>query len=147
MARTTDPAADLREDARIRSLATFRARVGWLATPQLLLFVSGGLGLADIGYSERVHFVQVPDTSANTGSVSSWCTAAVVGAGAEYAFARSWSVKAEYFYASFRPTGFFSANSFDPRYQLRHEVDAKLSVARLGINYRFRSGARSSPQT
>lgn len=137
VARGPDPAADLREEAQIRSLATLRGRIGWLATPQVLLFATGGLALADIGYSERVHFVQVPDVSANTGSVSGWRTGPVVGAGAEYAFASNWSIKAEYLYASFKPTGFLSANSFDPRYQLRHEVDAKVSTGRIGINYRF----------
>jgi outer membrane immunogenic protein len=137
IARLPDPAADFREDLRIRSLATFRARLGWLATPQFLLFLTGGVAVADIGYSQRIHFVQVPDTSFNQGSVSGWRAGPVVGAGAEYAFVPHWTAKAEYLYATFMSADFVSANTFDPTYVLRHGSNANVSIGRVGINYRF----------
>ena len=137
IARFADPAADFHEDFAIRSLATFRARLGWLATPGLLLFLTGGAAVADVGYSQRVHFVQVPDTSSNQGSVSGWRTGAVVGTGAEYAFATHWTARAEYLYATFRSADFLSVNTFDPTYVLRHGADASISIGRVGVNYRF----------
>ena len=85
IARAPDPSADFREDVSLRSIATLRARLGVLVTPQLLLFATGGLALADIGYSQRIHFAQVPDTSFNRASLSGWRSAPVVGLGGEYA--------------------------------------------------------------
>jgi outer membrane immunogenic protein len=137
IARLPDPAADFREDIHLRSLATIRARLGLLATPQLLLFLTGGVALADIGYSQRVHFVQVPDTSFNQGSVSGWRAAPVAGLGAEYALASHWSLKAEYLYTHLKTASFLSSNSFNPTYQLQHGLDSRLSISRIGINYRF----------
>lgn len=137
IARLPDPAADFREDTHLRSIATLRARLGFLPMPQLLLFLTGGVALADIGYSQRIHFVQVPDTSVNQGGVSAWRAAPVVGGGAEYAFASRWSLKAEYLYAGFKTATVVSSNSFDPTYQLQHSLDAKLCIGRVGINYRF----------
>jgi outer membrane immunogenic protein len=135
--RLADPAADFHEDLAIRSLATLRARLGWLATPRLLLFLSGGVAIADIDYSQRIHFTQVPDVSFNQGSVSGWRTGPVVGAGAEYAFAPHWTARAEVLYASFTSAGFVSTNTFDPTYVLRHGIDTGISIGRVGINYRF----------
>lgn len=137
IARFPDRAADFRENLRIRSVATLRARLGWLATPQLLLFLTGGLAVADITYSERIHFVQVPDTAFNQGSASGWRTGRAVGAGAEYAFLPHWTAKAEYLYTTFKSADFVSANTFDPTYVLRHGIDANVSIGRVGINYRF----------
>jgi outer membrane immunogenic protein len=137
IARAPDPAADFSDNLRIRSLATFRARLGFLATPQLLLFLTGGIAVADIDYRQRIHFVQVPDNSFNQGSVSGWRTGRAVGAGAEYAFLPHWTAKAEYLYTTFKSAGFVSANTFDPAYALRHGIDANVSIGRVGINYRF----------
>ena len=137
VARLPDPAVDFREDLGIRSLATLRARLGWLATPRLLLFLSGGVAVADIVYSQRIHFVQVPDTSFNQGTVSGWRAGPVAGAGTEYALAPHWTARAEYLYATFKSAGFVSTNSFDPTYVLRHGIDAKVSIGRVAINYRF----------
>jgi outer membrane immunogenic protein len=137
IARFADPAADFHENLGIRSLATLRARLGWLATPRLLLFLSGGVAVADIDYSQRIHFVQVPDASVNQGSVSGWRTGPVVGAGAEYAIAPHWTARAEVLYATFKSAGFVSVNTFDPTYVLRHGSNADVSIGRAGINYRF----------
>lgn len=135
--RLPDPAADFHEALHVRSMATLRARLGWLATPQLLLFLTGGVAVADVGYSQSIHFVQVPDTSFNQGSLSGWRTGPVAGVGAEYAFAAHWTAKAEYLYATFKSAGFTSANTFDPTYMLRHGIGADLSIGRVGVNYRF----------
>lgn len=137
IARGPDPSVDLREDVSLRSMATLRARLGVLVTPQLLLFATGGLALADIGYSQRIHFAQVPDTSFNRVNVSGWRSAPVVGIGGEYALGPHWSLKAEYLYASIKTPRVDSVNSFDSTYQLQHGLDAKLSIGRVGVNYRF----------
>ncbi len=135
--RTPDPAADFSDHAQVRSLATFRARAGVLAMPNLLIFATGGLALADIDFSQRIHFSQIPDTSFNQGGVSGWKTGSVVGGGFEYAFAPRWSAKFEYLYAKLGTSSFVSANTFNPTYMLQHSLDASVSSARLGINYRL----------
>ncbi|MDR3466523.1 MAG: outer membrane beta-barrel protein [Xanthobacteraceae bacterium] len=137
IARLPDPAADFNEHAQVRSMATLRARAGWLPTPQLLVFVTAGLAVADVDYAERIHFAQIPDTSFNQGSASGWKTGPVVGGGLEYAFAPRWTAKVEYLYTKLGSSNFASANTFDPTYTLQHGFDADISSARLGINYRL----------
>lgn len=92
-------------------LGTARARVGYLVTPTLLLYGTGGLayGNANLGFS-RVGGTFVAATNAilpagtqlqgasDGVSASSTLFGWAAGAGAEWMFMSNWSAKAEYLY-------------------------------------------------
>ena len=65
---------------------TVRGRLGWLPTPNAMLFVTGGAAFGDINLDGGAPTAHIGDT--NVG----W----TAGAGLEYMFAPQWSVKVEY---------------------------------------------------
>ncbi|MGY8684182.1 outer membrane protein [Bradyrhizobium sp. UFLA05-153] len=67
---------------------TVRGRVGWLATPRVLLYATGGLAYGHLGAS-------APAIGIGWGGTNAGWT---VGAGGEVALDRNWSVKLEYLY-------------------------------------------------
>lgn len=92
-------------------LGTFRARLGYLVTPSLLLYGTGGLayGGASLGQTHvGSTFVAQPNLALpagttiqnfyTNGSTSSVLTGWTAGAGAEWMFLPNWSVKGEYLY-------------------------------------------------
>jgi len=126
-------------------LFTARGRLGW-TTSHWLLFVTGGLALTNMETA-----ISFSDTNAlggfagatGAGSSSSDKLGWTIGAGAEYAVNKNWSVKAEYLYVDF---GSITASA-----QVTHglsafagysnllstSTDLKSHVARVGINYKF----------
>jgi outer membrane immunogenic protein len=79
-------------------LGTVRARVGVLATPTFLAYVTGGFAYAGIDRTWSGSFA-APAFSSWSGSDSSIATGGTVGAGAEWAAGNGWSVGVEYLYA------------------------------------------------
>ncbi|MCK1524323.1 MULTISPECIES: outer membrane beta-barrel protein [unclassified Bradyrhizobium] len=67
---------------------TVRGRVGWLASPRILLYATGGLAYGHLDAS-------APAVGIGWGGTNAGWT---VGAGGEFAIDRSWSVKVEYLY-------------------------------------------------
>jgi outer membrane immunogenic protein len=145
----------------IKYFGTVRARLGYLATDDLLVYATGGFayarlnnaasyavddgnthgGIAFIGgaiYSFNCG-VGIPNTcfAASSDSVSPGWTA---GGGLEYAFSRNWSLKGEYLYARFQQTLIATAVTPVPgttpaSYRAKFATD--LNIARVGLNYRF----------
>jgi outer membrane immunogenic protein len=94
---------------KINLYGTIRGRVGFLATPDLLLFATGGAAFADV--SMTTAFVPIPATGGNcinsscgNGAVSATKVGSTIGAGLEYALSNRMSVKAEYLYVDFGHT-------------------------------------------
>ena len=123
-------------------LATVRGRVGFTATPDLLLYATGGLavGQTKIGNSficpTCVPAASTEATTVNTTTDTSagW----TVGAGLEWMFAPNWSVKAEYLYVDLGNhdstiTYTYGANTST----LTSSVNETMHIARAGINYHF----------
>ena len=83
-------------------LGTLRARAGYLATPSLLLYGTGGLAYAgartSTTVSEALGFPDTPGFFGATTSGSSTLVGWTVGAGIEWLFWSSWSAKVEYKY-------------------------------------------------
>lgn len=67
---------------------TARGRVGWIASPRVLLYATGGLAYGHLGAS-------APAVGIGWGGTKAGWT---VGAGGEFAIDRNWSVKVEYLY-------------------------------------------------
>ncbi|MGL4285052.1 MAG: outer membrane protein [Phreatobacter sp.] len=126
-------------------LWTLRPRLGVLATPNLLLFVSGGLALTSI--RQNFTFTDTFATAAESASFSNTKLGFAVGAGGEYAIAPHWTVKAEYLYVNFgrssgtstNLTAFTPAIAF-PTNTFTHSANLSSHIVRLGVNYQFSTG-------
>jgi len=77
-------------------LFTARGRLGWTATPQLLLYATGGLALSRITVTNAFQDSAgaVPAASSSSSDRAGW----TVGGGAEWMFAPHWTIRAEYLY-------------------------------------------------
>jgi outer membrane immunogenic protein len=134
----------------LRWFATFRGRVGLLATPQTLLYATGGLAVGEFRYSAatnlnitvfgpgaagliptgfQLNFPVGPATSSSDTRLG-W----TAGAGVEHKFTKNWSGKLEYLYVDYGSKTYFAgtANQAD--------VSFKDHVFRAGINYEFIAG-------
>ena len=129
---------------------TVRGRYGFLTTPTLLTYVTGGFAYAQVSSSaainETLGFLDTPAPFGTAGSFSELRFGWTVGGGVEWMFAPCWSAKAEYLYydlgsathtlASIQQFGnngalleTISASQFTTRYIG--------NTARVGINYHF----------
>jgi outer membrane immunogenic protein len=125
--------------------ATFRGRAGWLASPQTLLYGTGGLAIGGFRYSAQNTFavqvfgpglggvtpgfaLTVPGTTASqTDTRAGW----TLGAGVEHKFTPNWSAKLEYLYIDFGSKTFFAGTANESRVSFRD------NILRAGINYEW----------
>jgi outer membrane immunogenic protein len=126
--------------SQLDSFGTLRARVGYLATPNLMLYGTAGLAFGSVKHTvHAIDTITVPEGVATFSDVTAKGTKSKVGwtagVGAEYALNRNWSVKVEYLYAnlgkssvSFPGTGFYN-------YAAKNKNEFQL--VRAGVNYRF----------
>jgi outer membrane immunogenic protein len=107
----------------LRWLGTDRARLGY-AWDRLLVY-----GTAGVAYGN----VQGTLTAAGFGLADSTRAGFVFGGGTEWAFAPSWSVKAEYLHIDHLGDATYSnAGGFPEKISLRN-----IDIVRVGLNYRF----------
>ncbi len=133
-------------------LGTLRGRVGFLATPSLLLYATGGLAYG--GTSLSSSFLGTETNGAGVlvgesyigGAASSTYVGWTAGAGMEWMFARNWSAKVEYLYYdlgsvwiggplqlySERGTGYGASQT---------SAQFNGHVVRAGLNYHFGSAS------
>ena len=120
-------------------LATIRPRLGYISGP-LLIYVTGGLGVLHSTYTQN--FTNITGGLPGGGGSTTSATKAggVVGGGVEYAFDRTWSVKAEYLYAKFG--GISASGTVLPGAGFVDTITGSASqtiqIVRGGINYHFR---------
>lgn len=115
-------------------LATARGRLGFLATPDLLLFVTGGAAFADIRTSDFAFFAF--DGSTNAASGSNARVGWTLGGGGEWRFGR-WSAKAEYLHVDLGEVNYTSQNSLpiNAGATINHNHRITEDLARVGLNY------------
>jgi outer membrane immunogenic protein len=119
-------------------LATFRGRLGVAVAPTSLLYVTGGIAVADLRVASAYN-----DTlfaAAGVGSVSDDVrVGAAVGAGWEYAFSPNWSMKLEYLYTWFDRVGsnYTVVSTTGGTNAVRFSDQVSDHIGRVGINYRF----------
>lgn len=120
-------------------LSTFRLRAGYLATPQFLIYATGGLAVGDVrstvvgGYSSST----LPIASDYiAGQRNETRVGYSVGAGAEYELTPSVTLRGEYLYSNLgrQRVAFFGPNSVGS-VSNRNDVH----MLRAGLNYRFGS--------
>jgi outer membrane immunogenic protein len=117
----------------INWFATLRARLGITPAAGWLVYVTGGLAVADIDYSV---FTDLGSTQ-YAGSASKTKVGWTVGGGFEWGLGSNWSVKAEYLYYDLGDTTVIG--DYVPGF-IAHTVTTFENtghIARLGINYHF----------
>jgi opacity protein-like surface antigen len=125
----------------LRSMFAFVGRAGFLATPNMLIYVLGGGVLGN--------FV-VPDSNdPRGGDRSQWEFGYTVGAGLEHKLNQHWSIRAEYRFAHFevdrsqssvdRQAQVTGATTFtnDNSFSRNTSTDVDLHLGKIGIVYRF----------
>jgi outer membrane immunogenic protein len=159
-----------RVSAGINWLGTVRGRIGYLVTPTLLLYGTGGLAYGGINASAshgfmaqtRDTFATIVDyTAAGTASIASTSKTLVgfaVGGGGEWMFFPNWSLKVEGLYYSLGNANFFGGPittnynwaAVYPGYPANYPLAVNLPstrvsyngvIARAGVNYHFNWGA------
>ena len=149
------PAAVIAAD-KVNWLGTVRARLGYLPTPNLLVFGTGGFAYGEVersGAYTASRFnsgILIPfgyQCSANvpcfSGATSNTAFGWTVGGGLEYAIARNWTLRGEYLYVNLESNSFTEAatalpflatvpSSFTANFSR-----TKLNIARAALNYRF----------
>jgi outer membrane immunogenic protein len=122
-------------------LATIRGRIGVIATPNFLLYGTGGVAFGGVRSATSVSFTTTPDVY--SGSTDTTRVGWTAGGGGEWMFAPQWSVKAEYLYVDLGTAGYANAcisaacAGFvnPPTYQTDLRVHEH--IARVGVNYHF----------
>ncbi|MET0278805.1 MAG: outer membrane beta-barrel protein [Pseudorhodoplanes sp.] len=123
-------------------IATLRGRVGWVMTPQLLVYVTGGAAFTTIklsgSYADNAIDATFPGGT-GIGSDSQFKVGWALGGGMQWALNRTWSVKAEYLYADFgtvsAPVPLTNTSAFAQTMLLSN--DLAVHLVRFGVDYRF----------
>ena len=128
--------------AQINWLATLRARAGYLVTPNVLVFATGGLALTDLCVSNSYSDNWVFNGGGVGGSkATSNVRGYAVGGGLEWAVAQGWTLKAEYLRVDFG-----SVTTSGPIYPVQvpsaanpftSSADLTVNLVRIGFNHRF----------
>jgi outer membrane immunogenic protein len=117
---------------RLNYFGTARGRIGY-AFDRTLLYATGGFAYG------RVNDSILLTNGAATAPLASNTTKTgfVIGAGAEYRFAPTWSVKAEYQYIDLGSQPLSGVSTNGVLLQTTNNVDAKFHTIRIGLNYKF----------
>jgi outer membrane immunogenic protein len=120
------PNASAHQDFRSRWLATFRGRFGWLVTPNMNFYATGGLALATVNTTSSVDFNGTINNLSDSTTHAGW----TLGAGLEWMFAERWSAKVEYLYVDL-------GHATNPLPISNNELSLTENIFRVGINYHF----------
>ena len=117
-------------------LGTFRGRLGYLVTPQFLLYGTGGLAYGHTKFQNN-YICPTCGALANVfGETSDTRSGWTAGGGVEWMFLPQWSLKVEYLYVDLGEIGPIetSQTGFGT---LISTVNDRMNIVRGGINYHF----------
>lgn len=126
----------------IDSFGTVRGRVGYLVTPSLLVYGTGGVAFADVksraGINEGFSVVNGPSTTlaSYNGHRSGFRTGFAYGGGVEYKIDSAWSVKVEALRLQLPASRLYAGNETAFGYNIR-KISNDFTVVRAGVNYAF----------
>ncbi len=118
------PLAPAGINARVNWIGTVRGRAGYLLTPTLLLFGTGGFAYGGV--------------AGNVSGFSNTATGWTAGGGVEWMFAPHWTAKLEYLYMNLNNSG---VNGAFTGYEFGSRYHPEINVVRAGVNYLFNFGA------
>jgi outer membrane immunogenic protein len=120
------------------TLGTVRGRVGFLSSPGLLWYGTGGLAYGETKIGSGFACATCAPPAATGSQSSNTPVGWTVGAGVEWKFAPSWSVKAEYLYVDLgNQSNTISYNYPTGASTLTSNVNERDNIVRFGINYMF----------
>ena len=127
----------IHQSVKTTSLFTARPRIGWVQG-NTMVYVTGGLADAQIKYDSS--FTDTFDSVTGNSSKSDSKLGSVFGVGAEFAVAKSYSIDAEYLYASFgriSTSGALNIPGDEGSATLNHSTNLNSSIVRLSLNFKF----------
>jgi outer membrane immunogenic protein len=130
---------------RLDYIGTVRGRLGWLFTPTLLVYGTGGLAYGGVNTSVSIFQAGITNGFVGLGSSSFSDTRVgwTAGAGLEWMFMPHWSAKVEYLYydlGNVYNTGVLtSAPVLYAAFQQNTRYNG--NIVRAGVNYHFNWGA------
>lgn len=124
---TTSFISGFSRTAGMPAFGTVRARLGYaFPTAPVLVYATGGLALGDM--QDKVSISGLPNIKPDQTRIG-W----TAGAGAEYAFARNWTVKAEALYFDFGSSN--ATLNLPPTYRFSFRDNG--AIGRVGVNFHF----------
>jgi outer membrane immunogenic protein len=130
------PIAGDSTSVRMMEDGSVRGRLGFLATPDLLLFGTGGFAFQEAEFSESCTSagpwcVAVRNQTNSTALLPGW----TVGGGIEHKILNHWLLRAEYRYSEFQrfQTNFFQGTGDDTF----NSIKLRTNIATAGIAYKF----------
>jgi outer membrane immunogenic protein len=122
------------------NLGTARFRLGYLITPQFLVFGTGGLAFGQIKTSADLGYNISGDSGALSWSKNATQVGWTAGAGVEYKVNNNWSFKTEYLYVDLGTKTLLSGGYDDGdggAYGYSLKVHPTDNIVRAGLNYTF----------
>jgi outer membrane immunogenic protein len=124
---------------RMQWFGTVRARAGYTPIDRLLVYATGGLAVGRIDYGGNIHRAAIVlnfDIPASTTVTKAGWT---IGAGAEYAWTKRFSVKGEYLYYDLGSESIsgIQTPSIILAQRATYSFTTRGSIVRLGLNYKF----------
>jgi outer membrane immunogenic protein len=129
--------------------ASARARIGFLATPTLLAYVTGGAAwlstdiTSNCGPTSCFPGAVTPATITNSSTWAGW----TIGGGIETAFGPNWMLRAEYRYADYGTKSFADVRPCSPTpsptcgtqtsLNVGYDVSLKSQLVTFGVAYKF----------
>ena len=112
---------------------TVRARAGWLASQQMLLYVTGGLAYADLERRASASAVEGggPIDVSASGSKSDWKAGWTVGGGMEWLLGNKTTLKSEYLYYDLEDSSITIGGAVDT---VRYKIENTGHIVRMGLN-------------
>jgi outer membrane immunogenic protein len=127
------PGATLTTDHKLQWFGTTRPRLGYLATPNLLLYGTAGVAYGQVKDTFTAAFAGAPGAIATVNDLRAGWTA---GGGIEGAFGGGWSAKVEYLYIDL---GKLETTVTVPAAGLTANFNGRLTdnIVRVGLNYKW----------
>jgi outer membrane immunogenic protein len=119
-------------------LGTVRGRLGVTATPDLLLYATGGLAFGRVENSANL----TTPAGSLSGNVSKSKAGWAAGAGTEWMFARNWSAKLEYLYVDLGESSVAAplvrtSGAIASAFTVGYTWKTQDHIVRAGVNYHF----------
>jgi outer membrane immunogenic protein len=119
------------------TLGTVRGRVGYLSSPNLLWYATGGLAYGDPKLQTAFACATCASPASTSILTSGTQTGWTVGAGVEWRFASSWSVKLEYLYVDLGSRSNTVTYTNGPTSSMTSTFSERDNIVRAGLNYKF----------
>jgi len=132
--------ASVKYSQEIGWYGTVRALAGVTAAPSLLVYATGGLAYGQVEDKFNISWTEPrtpPVTFSPSLKDSETRTGWTVGAGAEYALSKGWSVSAEYLYVDLGSSNFSKYDKATNNTFKAEDLDSAFHTARLGLNYKL----------